>query len=87
MALQVIKERFGVAANQLRLYVHYQPSYYHFHVHVTHVDWEGPGALVGKAHLLSEIIGIKLHASWPSWPKCCCTFCNYGLIPVLQQLY
>jgi hypothetical protein len=53
---QEISKRFGVTGNKLRVYVHYHPSYYHFHVHVTHVDWEGPGTSVGKAHLLSEII-------------------------------
>lgn len=30
--------RFGVPANKLRLYFHYQPTYYHLHVHVTHID-------------------------------------------------
>lgn len=53
----MISHRYNVPADQLRLFVHYPPSYYHFHVHVTHVAWEGAGALVGKAHLLDDIIG------------------------------
>ncbi|KFY81787.1 hypothetical protein V500_11093 [Pseudogymnoascus sp. VKM F-4518 (FW-2643)] len=36
--------------DQLKLYVHYQPTYYHFHVHVVHVALEaGATQSVGKA--------------------------------------
>lgn len=34
-----------------------QPSYYHFHVHFSHMKQLGSGLLAGKAHLLSNIIG------------------------------
>lgn len=47
----------GVTGAQLRCFIHYQPTYYHFHVHVVHVDMiDGIGALVGQAHLLDEVI-------------------------------
>lgn len=62
----MISHRYNVPADQLRLFVHYPPSYYHFHVHVTHVAWEGAGALVGKAHLLDDIIGGR---------STCCSTC------------
>ena len=29
---------------QVRCYLHYQPSYYHLHVHVTAIDYTPPGA-------------------------------------------
>lgn len=32
-----VKERFGLDASELKLYFHYQPSYYHLHVHVANV--------------------------------------------------
>eukprot|EP00877_Chromochloris_zofingiensis_P009222 jgi/Chrzof1/4553/Cz14g18030.t1 len=51
-----MQERYGVAADALRLFVHYPPSYYHFHVHITHINWEEPGLLAGKAHLLDNVI-------------------------------
>lgn len=36
--------------DQLKLYVHYQPTYYHFHIHVVHVALEaGATQSVGKA--------------------------------------
>ena len=50
--------RYGVAADQLRVYLHYQPSYYHLHMHFLHVKHDaGMGMAVGKAHLLSDVIG------------------------------
>ncbi|KAK9237572.1 HIT-like domain-containing protein [Lipomyces kononenkoae] len=47
----------AISATQLRIYVHYLPSYYHFHVHVTNVEHDaGEGAAVGKAIMLSDLI-------------------------------
>jgi len=46
-----------VEKDQLKLYVHYQPTYYHFHVHVVHVMLEAGGTqAVGKALGLENII-------------------------------
>ncbi|KAK2067031.1 hypothetical protein P8C59_000800 [Phyllachora maydis] len=28
----------GIEPDQLKLYVHYQPTYYHFHIHIVHVQ-------------------------------------------------
>ena len=43
-------------SSQLRVFVHYPPSYCHFHVHFTHVSYDAPGSGVGKAHLLQDVI-------------------------------
>ena len=40
----------------IRAYFHYVPSYYHLHVHFTHVNYDAPGAVVGRAHLLNDVI-------------------------------
>ena len=53
---EAINQRYGVGPDKLRIYVHYQPSYYHFHVHFTHIDYEAPGCGVEKAHLLLDVI-------------------------------
>ncbi len=55
-ALQAIEQRYGIAPDKIRVFVHYQPSYYHFHVHFVHIKYDGPGLLAGKAHLLEDII-------------------------------
>ncbi|KAF9938770.1 hypothetical protein BGZ75_002283 [Mortierella antarctica] len=46
----------GVASDEVRLFVHYHPSYYHFHVHITHVSAAVAGSTVGQSHLLDTII-------------------------------
>ena len=56
---QALEEKYGVIANQLRMWVHYQPSYYHFHVHIAHTKWDGAGLQCGKAILLDDVIGER----------------------------
>ncbi|KAH7411094.1 HIT-like domain-containing protein [Cadophora sp. MPI-SDFR-AT-0126] len=47
----------GVEKDRLKLYVHYQPTYYHFHIHIVHVALEaGATQAVGKAIGLETII-------------------------------
>lgn len=43
-------------SDQLRVYLHYQPSYYHLHVHFTHLQFSAPKSTVGEAHLLQDVI-------------------------------
>ncbi|KAJ3070070.1 hypothetical protein HDU98_006904 [Podochytrium sp. JEL0797] len=63
--LKLVKERvegmcmemYGLAAEGLRLFVHYHPSYYHFHIHVVNCQMEPhAGMAAGQAHLLDDII-------------------------------
>lgn len=51
-----IAERYGVAAHQLRIYLHYQPSFYHLHVHFTYMQHEAPGIRCERGHLLRTVI-------------------------------
>ncbi|KAJ8275626.1 hypothetical protein COCON_G00073780 [Conger conger] len=53
---EAIRKRYGVAADKLRVYLHYQPSYYHLHVHFTSLSYDAPGCGVERAHLLSDVI-------------------------------
>lgn len=47
----------AVEPDQLKLYVHYQPTYYHFHIHIVHVALEaGATQATGKAVGLESII-------------------------------
>lgn len=49
----------GVDDDLLKMYVHYQPTYYHFHVHVAHVALEaGATQATGKAIGLESIISM-----------------------------
>lgn len=51
-----IKEKFGIDEHKLRAYFHYQPTYYHLHVHFIHVSYDAPGSGVAKAYLLEDVI-------------------------------
>ncbi|XP_058675051.1 m7GpppX diphosphatase isoform X2 [Ammospiza caudacuta] len=53
---EAIVKRFGVPGSQLRIYLHYQPSYYHLHVHFTALGYDAPGSSVERAHLLADVI-------------------------------
>ncbi|KAG6808451.1 hypothetical protein H0H93_016907, partial [Arthromyces matolae] len=67
-AVRVVWEKWGSVAGrtgirnpkgELRMYVHYQPSYYHFHVHIVNANQVGMlGVAVGQAHLLDDIISL-----------------------------
>ena len=54
--------------DQVKLYVHYQPTYYHFHIHVVHVMCEATNTQsVGKAFSLDNIISqLETMAEGPS---------------------
>lgn len=46
-----------IEEDQLKLYIHYQPTYYHFHIHIVHVALEsGATQATGKAIGLQSII-------------------------------
>uniref|UniRef100_A0A8C8BFY9 m7GpppX diphosphatase n=1 Tax=Otus sunia TaxID=257818 RepID=A0A8C8BFY9_9STRI len=53
---EAVAKRFGVPGSQLRVYLHYQPSYYHLHVHFTALGYDAPGSSVERAHLLADVI-------------------------------
>lgn len=55
---QAIQSKWGIAPNQLRVFLHYQPSYYHLHVHFVHLASPiQAGTHAGKALLLDDILG------------------------------
>lgn len=49
---------YAIRADELRIFVHYQPSYYHFHIHVVNIKHPGlgDGIAAGKAILLDDVI-------------------------------
>ncbi|KAF8887123.1 scavenger mRNA decapping enzyme [Infundibulicybe gibba] len=56
---RVVLEKWGIHQGGLRLYIHYQPSYYHFHVHIVNANQVGMlGMMVGQAHLFDDVISL-----------------------------
>ncbi|KAK6632409.1 hypothetical protein RUM44_007451 [Polyplax serrata] len=54
--IKAVQEKYNIPSTQLRIYVHYQPSFYHFHVHFTNLQHSPPGCGTDRAHLLSTVI-------------------------------
>ncbi|KAJ0002627.1 hypothetical protein NQD34_007776 [Periophthalmus magnuspinnatus] len=52
----LILSTFGLPRSKLRVYLHYQPSYYHLHVHFTHLGFDALGSGVERAHLIQDVI-------------------------------
>ncbi|CAK7897862.1 m7GpppX diphosphatase [[Candida] anglica] len=60
---QLVEEKYPVKGDEVRIFIHYQPSYYHFHIHVVNVKHPGlgDGIAAGKAILLDDVIeNVKL---------------------------
>jgi len=36
---ETIAAKYGVPADKILAYFHYHPTYYHLHVHFTHIEW------------------------------------------------
>eukprot|EP00557_Chaetoceros_sp_GSL56_P006760 CAMPEP_0176493354 /NCGR_PEP_ID=MMETSP0200_2-20121128/9505_1 /TAXON_ID=947934 /ORGANISM="Chaetoceros sp., Strain GSL56" /LENGTH=421 /DNA_ID=CAMNT_0017891013 /DNA_START=108 /DNA_END=1373 /DNA_ORIENTATION=+ len=53
--LKAIEAIYGVKSDQIRCFVHYQPQFYHFHVHFTRLENE-IGSTVERGHLVSDIL-------------------------------
>ena len=52
---ETIEKTYGVPADELRVFVHYQPQFYHFHVHFTRLH-NDLGCQVERAHLIQDVI-------------------------------
>ncbi|CAG8774251.1 13441_t:CDS:2, partial [Racocetra fulgida] len=89
--LEIVPQRFpGVGADELRLFVHYLPSYYHFHVHVTHIrhDTIAEGISIAKAYLLDDIIDNIETFAGDYYQRCTLTYVigeNDELFPKLSE--
>ncbi|XP_053214277.1 m7GpppX diphosphatase-like [Panonychus citri] len=51
---QAMNERYGIKGNQLRIYIHYQPSFYHFHVHFEPLSYRSSS--IERCHLIDHVI-------------------------------
>ncbi|XP_014282220.1 m7GpppX diphosphatase [Halyomorpha halys] len=54
--VNAIFEKYNISRNQLRIFIHYQPTFYHLHVHFTYLKFEAPGIFAEKSHILSTVI-------------------------------
>eukprot|EP00899_Mesostigma_viride_P016364 jgi/Mesvir1/24729/Mv21994-RA.1 len=60
-----LRDKFGIRQDQLRVFIHYMPSYFHLHVHFMAMGRDGGyGMAVGKSYLLADVIeNIEMYGS------------------------
>jgi m7GpppX diphosphatase len=49
-------KRTGVEKHKIRMYVHYYPTYFHFHVHFAHLEKDGKTIQYEKARDFNSVI-------------------------------
>ncbi|KHJ75204.1 hypothetical protein OESDEN_25180 [Oesophagostomum dentatum] len=55
-SLATIREKYGVRPDQIRAYFHYQPSFFHLHVHFVSLKYDAPASTTLSAVLLDDVI-------------------------------
>ncbi len=53
--LKAIEQKYALHASKVRVYLHYYPSFYHLHVHFTHINFQMPG-WPERNHLVNQVI-------------------------------
>ena len=81
---ETMRQTYGLADESLRIFVHYPPQFYHFHVHFTNVSVD-VGVSTERAHLLDDIIE-NLERDSEHYAKCSIT-CRMGERDELWRRY
>lgn len=63
-SLDAIEKKFGVRKSQVRVYVHYPPSFYHLHVHFCHIKFQPPGMPERNYSLNNVIENLKIDSDY-----------------------
>lgn len=61
---QIIEKKYGLKKSQLKMYFHYQPTFYHLHVHIVHMKYEAPGLGCTSILLGTVIDNLKLFSDF-----------------------
>ncbi|GMT10794.1 hypothetical protein PFISCL1PPCAC_2091, partial [Pristionchus fissidentatus] len=54
--LSAIREKYNVRPDQIRIYFHYQPSFYHLHMHFVILSYDAPATGIYQAIPLEDVI-------------------------------
>lgn len=64
MIISTVYEKYQLSSDKLRIFVHYQPTFYHFHIHVNIIT-NSQGWDAGKCHTLDNIISnLRIHPNY-----------------------
>uniref|UniRef100_A0A914VWC8 M7GpppX diphosphatase n=1 Tax=Plectus sambesii TaxID=2011161 RepID=A0A914VWC8_9BILA len=72
-SLAALREKYGIRPDQVKAYFHYQPSFYHLHVHMISVKYDAPASGTTSAILLNDVIN-NLHIAGDFYRRASLTF-------------
>ncbi|XP_055377447.1 m7GpppX diphosphatase [Condylostylus longicornis] len=82
---KAIKEKYDLDETQIRVHIHYQPSFYHLHVHFTILTNEAGGINCERSHLLDTVINnIELVSDY--YQKSTLTFVGFEGNALLEKI-
>ena len=62
--IKIVSEKYNLPKQKLRIFVHYLPTFFHFHIHVNAIT-NSQGWDAGRCHMLDTIISnIKLNHNY-----------------------
>jgi len=80
---KVLKERYGLNPAQLKAYFHYQPSYYHLHMHLVRFGYDAPG---GSMYSIPVDVAIgNLRIAGDYYKRATLPFVGKALDPLCQK--
>lgn len=62
--LATLESKYNLHRSKIRAYFHYQPSFYHLHIHFAHIKFQPPGIPERNFQLNQVINNIKLDPSY-----------------------
>ena len=69
---------------------YYQPTFYHLHIHITNLKYDSPSLMVGRAHLLDNVIDNLENIDGRYYHKRILTFAlkvSHGLTKELEKCF
>lgn len=84
-SIEAVQKKFNIKNDSIRAYIHYQPSFYHLHCHITYLGYEAPGIHCARAHLLDNVINnVKLMPDY--YQKASLTFSTFETDKILTEI-
>eukprot|EP01016_Furgasonia_blochmanni_P056520 TRINITY_DN9654_c0_g1_i2.p1 TRINITY_DN9654_c0_g1~~TRINITY_DN9654_c0_g1_i2.p1 ORF type:complete len:235 (+),score=58.63 TRINITY_DN9654_c0_g1_i2:64-768(+) len=84
-SVQSIKEKYGIPKEKLRIFLHYPPTYYHLHVHFTHIA-KGRQSFQVERCLDLETVIFNLQTSSDYYKNAPLNVCMPVTDPLFQKL-
>ncbi|KAE9551985.1 hypothetical protein FO519_004809 [Halicephalobus sp. NKZ332] len=79
----IVEEKYGLESSQIKMYFHYQPSYFHLHVHVINLKYEAPASGMTSIPLEEVISNLEI---WPDfYEKATLMFMNGKQDPIMEK--